>query len=31
MDRTSLTDVMKSPIVGKGEINQIQGIDGEGI
>ena len=31
MDRTSLADVMKSPVVSPDELRRIQGIDGEGI
>jgi hypothetical protein len=31
MDRTSLADVMKSPVVSPDELRKIQGIDGEGI
>jgi hypothetical protein len=31
MDRTTLADVMKSPVVGASELVKIQGIDGDGI
>ena len=31
MDKTTLADVMKSPVVGADELRKIQGIDGEGI
>jgi Rrf2 family protein len=31
MDRTTLADVMKSPVVGSNELKTIQGIDGDGI
>jgi DNA-binding IscR family transcriptional regulator len=31
MDRTTLADVMKSPVVGPKELVKIQGIDGDGI
>ena len=31
MDRTTLADVMKSPVVSPDELRKIQGIDGEGI